>query len=335
MPKQFLYYFSFFLLVTVGSVKAQDSAALAAQKAELSRRADSIAAVVRADSLRMADSIAAMVQADSIRIADSIAAAEAYAALPPSEKLDYRDAYWKTVRQHPAWASASSEVLRIPMEPRNTPDKDDIFYLLCGLLFYLGLLRSFFPKYFQDLFRIVFQNTSFRQKQLREQMMQAPLASLMLNLFFVMVGGVFISFLLQYYERVLPGRFWILTGMCTAAVAILYLLKFIVLKLMGWIFAISEALDTYSFIVFLINKITGLALLPLLILIAFAVNGMQTFAVNLAVIVVALLFLYRYVLAWSTAAREVKVSRFHFFLYLCAFEIAPLLLIYRGLSIYV
>ena len=45
--------------------------------------------------------------------------------------------------------------------------------------------------------------------------------------------------------------------------------KFAVIQLTGWIFNAKEPATTYSFIVFLVNKIIGLVLLPLLLLLAF------------------------------------------------------------------
>lgn len=322
MPTRFLLNIIVFVLFTARFAMGQDSVAM--------RKPDSLVQQTSIAALK-ADSVLLQVRADSARVADSLAADK---LLPPSARLDYRKAYWKSVSVHPAF-SANRSAVSMPMVPHVEMDKDQIFYLLCGLFFILGILRLIFSKYFQDLFRLVFRNTSFRQKQLREQMLQTPLASLLMNLFFVLVGGVYISFMLQYYERVIPGRFWTLTGMCTAAVALLYLLKFIVLKVTGWVFAVSDTMDAYSFIVFLVNKLLGLFLLPFIVLIAFAVNGLQTFAVTGSLILVGLLFIYRYVLAYATAIREVKVSRFHFFLYLCAFEVAPLVLIYRALSGYI
>ena len=41
--------------------------------------------------------------------------------------------------------------------------------------------------------------------------------------------------------------------------------------------------------------------------------------------------LYRFILGYTAIRNQVKFNLFHFFLYLCAFEIAPLLLIYKAL----
>jgi hypothetical protein len=40
---------------------------------------------------------------------------------------------------------------------------------------------------------------------------------------------------------------------------------------------------------------------------------------------------YRFIISYRPVRSEIKLNRLHFFLYLCAFEIAPLLLIYKVL----
>jgi hypothetical protein len=46
------------------------------------------------------------------------------------------------------------------------------------------------------------------------------------------------------------------------------------------------------------------------------------------------LFIYRFSTAFNYIRKEIKISIFHFFIYLCAFEITPLVLIYRVLLAY-
>ena len=50
-------------------------------------------------------------------------------------------------------------------------------------------------------------------------------------------------------------------------------------------------------------------------------------AVTLSVTLVLGLLAYRYFLSYVSIHRQIKINFFHFLLYLCAFEIAPLLLI--------
>ncbi len=215
-------------------------------------------------------------------------------------------------------------------EERTQTGKDALFYLLAGLLFFFALVKLLFNRYVSNLLGLVFRG-SLRQKQIREQLLQTPLPSLLLNIFFVMVAGLYVYFLLDYYKMAPRVSFWLLLLYCVVAVGLVYLVKFMILKLTGWIFNMRDAADTYIFIVFLVNKLLAIFLLPLLIVLAFAVASWSAVLLTLSYVMVVLFFTYRYIVSFAPVRREVKVSQFHFFMYLCAFEIIPLLLIYKVL----
>ena len=96
----------------------------------------------------------------------------------------------------------------------------------------------------------------------------------------------------------------------------------------------SEAADSYVFIVFIINKMIGILLLPFLVVLAFAVGNVYTVGLTLSWCLFGGLLIYRLILSFGAVRNQVRVNLFHFFLYLCAFEIAPLLLVYKGLLLY-
>jgi hypothetical protein len=66
-------------------------------------------------------------------------------------------------------------------------------------------------------------------------------------------------------------------------------------------------------------------------LLAFTNNPVYTIAMVVSWCGIGALLLYRFVLGYTAIRNEVKFNLFHFFLYLCAFELAPLLLIYKVL----
>jgi len=210
---------------------------------------------------------------------------------------------------------------------------DGLFYLLVGLLFYFAIVKMFFGKYLANLLTLFFR-ASMRQQQLREQVLQSPFPSLLLNILFVITGGVYGAFLLRFYNYGSPEDFWIHFLYCAGILAALYLIKFTVLRVTGWIFNIKRAVETYLFVVFMTNKIIGIFLLPLLILISFSGNGIIEIWITLSIIMIGIFYIYRFIAGYSTLHKEIKISGLHFFLYLCAFEVAPLLLIYKVLITY-
>ena len=210
--------------------------------------------------------------------------------------------------------------------------KELLFYYLVFLFLLFGFLREAFPKYFFDLFRVFFR-TTLKQKQVREQLLQSTLPSILMNGFFALTAGMYINFLLVYFRFSISGNFWLQYLYCVLSLCCIYLVKFIGLKISGWLFNINGATESYIFIVFIVNKILGILLLPFLALLAFTTGNFYQAVIVLSWIGVGLLYCYRFFLTYGTVRNEIKLNPFHFILYLAAFELIPLLLIYKMLLI--
>jgi len=242
-------------------------------------------------------------------------------------------AFQAALRHHPLY-NFFGQPRALLMQEKIVFNKDLLFYVLTGLLFYFALIRIFFSKYLSNITTLFFRVT-MRQQQLREQLSQTPLPSLLLNILFVLTGGLFLAFLAQYYNLLPRLSLWLLWVYGAAVVIGVYLGKYIILKVIGWIFNVSNATDTYIFIIFMVNKMVGIFLVPVLALMAFPFEPFLPVVVTLTYIVLAVALAYRFLISYKPIRHEIKVSRFHFFVYLCAFEIAPLLLIYKVLLIFV
>lgn len=224
------------------------------------------------------------------------------------------------------------EPIFLVINERKKTSKDDIFYLLSGLLLFLAFIKLVFNKYFTNLFR-QFVQPSFRQKQTREQLQQGNLPSLLLNLFFVFSAAAYITFLLSYYQLVSTG-FWLLLLYSSVSLIVLYSGKYIFLRFAGWVFNVKEATDAYIFAIYLINKIIGIMLIPFTLVMAFGQPELKNISITLSILLILSFFLYRYIISFAPVRREVKVSPLHFFLYVFALEITPLLLIYKTVMLY-
>ena len=208
-------------------------------------------------------------QKDSLRN-DSIQQAAA-AVVPEIKYLHYEDdtAFISLLNIPFKRKIIEDETYRHEGEMHNIPSKDFLFYLIVGLVMFLAMIKLLFPKYFHNVFRLLSQ-ASFRQKQTREQLMQQKLPSLMMNMLFVLVTGLFIALAAQSnYKTTLTISFWPLALYCITILALVYIFKYFVIQFSGWVFNAGEQADTYSFIVFMINKAIALALLPLLPVLAF------------------------------------------------------------------
>jgi hypothetical protein len=98
---------------------------------------------------------------------------------------------------------------------------------------------------------------------------------------------------------------------------------------MGWMFGQQMATDSYIFVVFLVNKVLSILLIPLMLVLAFGDPVFQQIAFTVSIILLGFLLIYRFILSFSVLRNELKISWLHLVLYVCGFEVIPVLLIYK------
>jgi Domain of unknown function (DUF4271) len=233
----------------------------------------------------------------------------------------------QVLRRHPFF-NFNAKPVAFRSDVKQFQGKEMLFYAIVALLMMFALLKLAFAKYFNDLFRVFFR-TTLKQRQIKEQLIQTPLPSLIFNGFFVASAGLYANLLLHYYEFTPVDNFWLLYLYCCIGLSVIYLVKFLGLKICGWLFNMQQAADSYIFIVFIINKVIGISVLPFLVVLSFTDGTIHTVSMVLSWCCIGGLFLYRFILGYAAIRNEVRFNLFHFFLYLGAFEIAPLLLIYK------
>jgi hypothetical protein len=239
----------------------------------------------------------------------------------------------QVLAHHPYFGFNTKQVNRISASIKYPKGKETIFYAVILLCIILGVLSQLFPKYMSDLFRLFFK-TTLKQKQVREQLLQTPAPSLALNIFFIISAAFYITFVLHHYHIVAQMDIW--TTMCYTAIvlAAIYIIKYLSIVFCGWLFGLKGAANAYIFVVFVINKMVGIFLLPFIFLLAFSTGTTLSTGILLSGCALAGVYVYRIILTWSALRGRIKANPFHFFLYLLAFEIAPLLVIYKSLLLY-
>ena len=210
---------------------------------------------------------------------------------------------------------------------RKDSSSDMNFYWVAITFLLIGFLKVGFSKYFSNLTRVFF-NSSLRQSQLTDQLLQSKLPSLFFNLLFINISGYYIFLLLNEYQKFTYSQ-WDVVLYCMLAVFAVYFAKYIVLHLVGWLIGYKKDVETYIFIVFLLNKMLALLLLPLVTIIAFADPTIKNIAIILSFILIGIISILRYLRAFVLLQHNLKVSKFHFFLYIFAIEIMPIFLIYK------
>ncbi|MEP6583159.1 MAG: DUF4271 domain-containing protein [Ginsengibacter sp.] len=211
---------------------------------------------------------------------------------------------------------------------RKSTGKEFVFYILCLTVLILALFKTFYQGYFNNLFRVFF-NTSLRQTQLTDQLLQAKLPSLILNIFFAISAGIFLWLLFTFYQPPRLINKQALLPFCILGIGLLYFAKYCTLKFIGWISAMQQTVDSYIFIIFLVNKISGIVLVPFLVILAFSLPLWIRYITTIAIFVVALFFLSRYIKTYGLLENKLPLNPFHFLIYIVATEIIPIFILYK------
>ncbi|MEO6556021.1 MAG: DUF4271 domain-containing protein [Ferruginibacter sp.] len=234
----------------------------------------------------------------------------------------------KGILEHNIYLNSKDSSNNLVQIQHHNNSKDIVFYLLLFVVLIFAVLKYLYARYFSNLFRVFF-NTSLRQGQLTDQLLQAKLPSLFFNMFFILIGGWYLYLLLYYFGYAGDLNEWQLLFSASSGLVIIYLFKFLILKFTGWITGFMQEADTYIFIVFMINKIVSICLIPLVIIMAFSERRIAGIAILCSFLVIGFMILMRFIRSYSLLQNRLKVSRFHFFIYITGIEIVPLLVIYK------
>ena len=264
------------------------------------------------DTLQVTDTMA-IIQLDSLQFVQTKDSVSKKPLLHSTWQINPALPLSVQLLQHHPYFGFGSKLALIHSDLKEFRGKEILFYSLIGLLLAFAFLKQAFPKYFNDLFRLLFR-TTLKQKQIREQLMQTPLPALLLNAFFAVSGGLYIDLLLHHFGFMPVDNFWLMFLYCSLGLSVIYAVKFLGLKVTGWLFNIRAAADAYIFVVFIINKVIGVFLLPFLILLSFMQGDAYTVAMVLSWCGVGVLLIYRFLLTYASVHNQVRFNPFHFFL---------------------
>lgn len=268
-------------------------------------------------------------QSDTINIGGRVM--DSVPVLLDSAIIKQEESYFETLNHilsENIYLNTKAAPMAVSVIEKKRISKSFLFYSMCIMVFFFALLKTFYSRYFNDIFRVFF-NTSLRQSQITDQLIQAKLPSLFFNIFFLLTGGFYIFLLLSHLGYVQNINDIKVLLSCIAVLTIIYICKYIILKFTGWITGYKNEADTYIFIIYLINKIIAIVLIPVIIIMAFSDAPLAKLVVIFSYLIILMMMVLRFFRSYSILQNRIQVQRLHFFLYIIGIELLPLLLIYK------
>jgi len=197
-----------------------------------------------------------------------------------------------------------------------------IFVTLLTLL--VNIYKSFLLKVYRS-----FLNDNFLKMIHRDYGTATMIPYLILYAFSLMLIGIFLFLVLNHYKFSFFSSPLLDLLASVGGVFGIFLIKHLVLQIISTIFPISKEIGQYSFTIIIFGIIVGLLLFPSILLILYAPSNLTVPLIYGTFAVVVLIYLYRILRSLFIGLKYISLHKFHFFVYLCTIEIAPLLILLK------
>ena len=155
-----------------------------------------------------------------------------------------------------------------------------------------------------------------------------------LHAIFAINGGLFFLFVAGFFNLRLPDIQPVLIFLILSAVLVLvFSLKSITLGVTGFLFNKSAIFSEYRHNIFIYNKIYGIVLLPVIVGLLYAGDIMYVPLIYSGLVLGGVFYLLQLVRGLEIIMRK-EFSVFYLILYLCAFEILPILVLYKLFQVF-
>jgi len=185
--------------------------------------------------------------------------------------------------------------------------------------------------YVQFLTPVIVSAFNFKQssKLFYEKNAPATNAFIILHLIFAINGGLFFLFVARHYNLRMPDYGpVILFLISSASLVALFGLKSFALSTLGYLFDKQKLFSEYNHNISLYKKVYGLVLLPVIVGLLYAGEQLLVPLILGGLIMGIIFYLLQLIRGLEIIIRK-EFSLFYLILYLCAFEILPILVLYR------
>lgn len=204
-----------------------------------------------------------------------------------------------------------------------------LFPTILVILILTTILLTLFRSYISRVYKAVFSDNMLHQLYNDRLNVGLPTAFTPLYLLFFLNAGLFIFLTLNYFELLPAGPPIRSMLIITGGLLGLFLLKHLVLIYVGNVFPVKQEISNYNFTIVVFSIFIGLGLVLLNLGIAYVPEEMTKWLIYAGFIFIGLTYLLRYLRGVFIADKYLQFHKFHFLLYICTVEIAPVLFLYR------
>jgi hypothetical protein len=187
----------------------------------------------------------------------------------------------------------------------------------------LAILVTLFRPYFQKVWRS-FGNDNLLSQAHREYQQGQQFPYFILYITFMINAGIFLFLLIRrWLDLPLDYRNWKLLLLCIGGVVAIFLFKHLLLFIIGRIFPVQKEVSVYSFTIMVFSIFIGILLFAGNVAVGLGSENLLKPILWVIAVIVGLIYLFRSFRGLLIGSRFIPLHIFHFLLYICTAEIAP------------
>jgi len=214
---------------------------------------------------------------------------------------------------------------------RNARDQWIIITII-GLLIYTALLNIFLSKDVKSVVQSFYDKHALSQVD-KEGGLINSWAFIGLFILFSFSFGLVLYQLTVYYHVYHSIEGFQLFVSLSVAIGVLFALKFFMLKFIGFIFDINRLVSQYIAILNLTYFNIAFVLLSVTICFSLLADEYIRYLLICMLVLIIIIFAWQYVRNSVNIISNFRFHKFYLFVYLCALEICPILILIKALSI--
>ncbi|QKJ30979.1 DUF4271 domain-containing protein [Mucilaginibacter mali] len=206
-----------------------------------------------------------------------------------------------------------------------------IIGVIVVLVLYTGIVNMVMDKDIAIVFHSFYNKRSVQAG--KEESLLNSRAFLALFVLFGLISGLFI-----YQVSVVKGRYYPISGFqlfvsLSVIIVVLFALKLLVLRLIGFIFDVNKVVGEYISILYLTYFNIAFVFLPLTLCFCLLPAKFAPVILGVALVLTIVIFVWQYLRSSVNIISNFRFHKFYLFIYLCALEICPVLILIKALNI--
>jgi hypothetical protein len=207
-----------------------------------------------------------------------------------------------------------------------------IIIIIIGLVLYAAILNIIFNKNIKNVFLSFYSKRALVQAGKDDAQINFW-AFMGLFLLFGLTFGLFLYQLASYKSIYYSVSGFRLFTSFVLVILLLFAMKFLVLKFVGFIFDIQKLVTEYVSILYLTYFNIAFVFLPVTVCFSLLAAQFIPILLAIAIVLIVIIFTWLYLRSSVNIISNFRFHKFYLFIYLCALEICPILILIKALNI--